>query len=169
VRREGVTPEAFTGPVEDLSTDQGFQFAFACARCGAGWRTDFRRHGALTLEGVLDRADDVLGGLFSAAREAISQVRGPAWAKRREAALADALLEAREHFGCCARCAREVCGRCWDPQTDLCADCRVRPESVGAPPAAQPEAVEMEAIPRCGHCGTPVSGGSFCPVCSHPL
>jgi hypothetical protein len=164
-----VTPEAFTGQVEDLSTDQGFQFAFACARCGAGWRSQFQKHGALTLESVLDRADDLLGGTFGAAREAIGQARGPAWQRDRGAALAKALLEAREHFACCARCSREVCGRCWDPQTDLCADCRVHPEAIS--PADEPEEAPLaiDEIPRCGHCGTPVSGGSFCPVCSYPL
>jgi hypothetical protein len=169
VRREGVTPEAFTGEVEDLSTDQGFQFVFACARCGATWRSGFRRHGAITLEGVLDRADDVLGGLFGAARTAMGEVRGPAWQKARGEALSAALLEARKHFACCARCAREVCGRCWDPDTDLCADCRVRPDSVGVAPAEEPAPPEPDERPRCAHCGTPVSGGRYCPVCSQPL
>jgi hypothetical protein len=163
-----MTPEAFTGPVEDLSTDQGFQFSFACARCGATWRSDFERHGAITLEGVLDRADDLLGGMFGAARAAIGEARGPAWQRDRGTALAAALLEAREHFACCARCAREVCGSCWDPQTDLCADCRLHPHAMEPPPPTDP-GPQPEAIPRCGHCGTPVSGGSFCPVCSHPL
>lgn len=163
-----MTPEAFTGEVEDLSTDSGFQFGFACARCGAGWRSEFRRHGALTLEGALERADDLLGGMFGAARTAMGEVRGPAWQKARGEALARALLEAREHFACCERCSREVCARCWDPRTGLCADCRLRPEPMqgGAPAEAAPEA---EPIPRCGNCGTPVSGGAFCPVCNHPL
>ena len=163
-----MTPEAFTGPVEDLSTDQGFEFAFACARCGATWRSDFRRHGALTLEGVLDRADDVLGGLFGAARTAMSEVRGPAWHRARGEALSEAMLEAREHFGVCARCAREVCGDCWEPNSDLCTDCRVAPEPL-EPVVGESGTEAAEAVPRCGHCGTPVSGGAYCPVCSHPL
>jgi len=167
VRRKGVTPEAFTGAVEDLSTDQGFQFGFACARCGASWRSEFKRHGAITLEGVLDRADDLLGGVFGAARTAIEQVRGPAWERGHAAARDEALLAAREHFACCARCAREVCGKCWDPQTELCADCRLHPEAMQ--PASAPAETPSEVIPRCGHCGTPVSGGRFCPVCNYPL
>jgi hypothetical protein len=164
-----VTPEAFTGEVQDLSTDQGFQFGFACARCGASWRTSFQRLGSLTLESVLDRADDVLGGIFGAARAAIDQVRGPAWERGREAALSAALLEAREHFACCARCAREVCGSCWDPRTDLCADCRLHPEAALPEIRSSEPELTPQPVQRCGHCGTPVSGGSFCPVCSYPL
>lgn len=162
-------PEAFTGEATDLSTDSGFQFGFGCARCGAEWRTAFRRHGALTLESALERADDLLGGVFGAARAAMGEVRGPAWQKARGEALARALLEAREHFACCERCAREVCGSCWDPGTGLCADCRLRPESVAAAePLPGPEA-ELIPIARCGNCGTPVSEAGFCPVCGHPL
>ena len=42
--------------------------------------------------------------------------------------------------------------------------------------AAEIHGVRMVAPPQagvtgcgCGHCGTPVSGGAYCPVCSHPL
>lgn len=164
-----MTPEAFTGAAEDLSTEQGFQFRFACARCGAVWQSDFRPHSAITLEGVLDRADDVLNGLFGAARAAMGEVRAPAWQKGRRAALDAALLEAREHFAQCARCAREVCGSCWHPDSGLCADCLLHPRPMDEPAVSPAEPAGTDQVPRCAHCGTPVSGGRFCPVCSQPL
>lgn len=153
-------------PSEDFSTAQGFQFAFRCARCGAEWRSEFERHAALTLDRALGAADDLLGGMFGAARTAIHETRGPAWERGHDEALARAAGEARRHLHRCSRCAEDVCDACWSVDARMCTPCAVAPEARVAAPAPELSGVE---VPECGECGTPVSGGRFCPVCSAPL
>ncbi len=154
-------------PSEDLSTAQGFQFAFRCARCGGRWQSAFERHGALTLDHALGRADELLGGAFGAAREAIAQTRGPAWERAHADARERAAGVARLHLHRCIRCADDVCAACSSEDARMCAPCG------SAPAARAPEVPTLEeavlAVPRCGACNTPVSGGRFCPVCRAPL
>jgi hypothetical protein len=113
----------FVHNYDDLSTDRGYQFKFKCDKCGNGYMTQFKTSSIGMAESVLNVASDFLnnwGRLSSAAHEVERAVGG----KLHDAALAQAVEEARPSFRQCIRCGHWVCQQvCWNDQANLCESC----------------------------------------------
>jgi hypothetical protein len=113
----------FVHNYDDLSTDRGYQFKFMCDKCGNGYMTQFKTSSIGMAESVLNVASDFLsnwGRISNAAQEVQRAVGG----KLHDAALAQAVEEARPNFRQCTRCGHWVCPQvCWNPQANLCESC----------------------------------------------
>jgi membrane protease subunit (stomatin/prohibitin family) len=176
----------FTRNYHDLSTDSGFQFEFACDRCGNGYQTEFQPSATGTLSSTLDAASNLLGGFLSSAANAARSVHSAAWEKSHDKAFAIAVEEARPHFHKCKRCGHWVDDDCWNGERALCKSCAPELEeefSAAQVQAAVDDAREKAAavdyvsadrfkqtiVGACPHCGAKLSGGKFCPECGKPL
>lgn len=114
----------FARNYRDNSTDQGFQFEFYCDRCGTGYRSRFQPSVTGTLNGVMDAASSVLGGIFSTASSLTSRVHNAAWEKAHDDAFMNASREILPEFAQCPRCQSWVCReKCWNTKRGLCKNC----------------------------------------------
>jgi hypothetical protein len=113
----------FVHNYDDLSTDRGYQFKFKCDKCGNGYMTQFKTSSIGMAESVLNVASDFLsnwGRISNAAQEVERAVGG----RLHDAALAQAVEEARPNFRQCTRCGHWVCPQvCWNAQANLCESC----------------------------------------------
>ena len=171
----------FSDNYHDISTDNGFQFEFYCERCHDAWRSPFDRYAVGTVEGMLGAADNLFGGIFGSARNAMSRVRGAGWSKARDEALRAATAKAGQHFHRCPRCSNHHCDNCWNEDEGTCITCVPRLDAEIA--AIQREAKISKArevayeqatvgkedlqarVVSCRECGAPVGRGKFCPEC----
>jgi len=167
----------FVRNVQDLSTDKGFQFEFACDRCGSGYRSQFK---ASLLGGVADAlstASGIFGGILGRAADVGRQVRDAKWHQARDAAYAEAVKELTPSFIQCPRCMAWVCrSNCWNSKRGLCKNCA--PDLGVEMSAAQAER-SVEEIYRHAqmaeedkHLGAQTWKQTIrasCPRCEHPL
>jgi hypothetical protein len=96
---------AFTHNYRDLSTDQGFQFEFACDRCGSGFRTRFQGSALGTIAGALDAANSLFGGVFGRVADLGERARSASWEKAHDDAFEKAVNELKPDFRQCPRCS----------------------------------------------------------------
>ena len=113
---------SFVSNFDDLSTDKGYQFRFKCDKCGNGYMTQYK---ASTL-GMAQSILNVAGSLFGSygAGNAAYEVQRAVGGKAHDAAMAEAVEEARPSFRQCTKCGRWVCHQvCWNHNTNQCEDC----------------------------------------------
>lgn len=108
----------------DLSTNEGFQFEFYCNRCGKGYRTKFKPSISGKVNGVLDTASGLFGGLLGKASYVSDRINSAAWEKEHDDAFTQAMKDIKEDFTQCPRCQAWVCkDKCWNEKRGLCKDC----------------------------------------------
>lgn len=181
----------FTSNYSDLSTNQGFQFEFTCARCGTGFRTEFKNWKTDTISSALDTASSLFGGVFGAAAEVGEKVRSAAWQKAHDEAILAAVTEIKPHFRQCPRCSSWVCIKsCWNQKRGLCKECApdLGVEMSAAQASRSVEEVWSHAVmanedkklaqenwretivASCPKCGEPLAvNAKFCPNCGQRL
>ncbi|MBE0697848.1 MAG: zinc ribbon domain-containing protein, partial [Anaerolineaceae bacterium] len=119
----GATIE-FTRNYSDISTQHGFQFEFNCDRCGNGFRTSFKPFALGAVNGALDTASSLLGGLFGSAANVSNRVTEAQRERAREEALLEAIQQIKPSFVQCPRCSSWVCRKsCWNNKRGLCKGC----------------------------------------------
>src|SRR5262245_11490562 len=129
----------FVDNYEDLSTDRGYQFKFFCDKCGNGYLSSFQTSIVGTAGGLLRAAGDLFGGVLGTAGHSAYEIQRMVGGKAHDAALREAVEEAKPNFTQCARCGNWVCNEvCWNPERGLCGNCAPKTEVEIA--AAQSEA-----------------------------
>ncbi len=176
----------FTDNHEDLSTDKGFQFKFFCERCQNGFMSTYKINKLGTASGLLGAAGRLLGGVLDRAADSAYEVQQAVGGPAHDAALKEAVEEAKVHFHQCERCGQWVCPeRCWNEERTMCKDCA--PDFGEELAAAQQEEmlsqmrekvretdligeldVTSTATGKCPNCGAKSTGGKFCPECGKP-
>jgi RNA polymerase subunit RPABC4/transcription elongation factor Spt4 len=171
----------FRDNYHDLSTNSGFQFEFYCERCHDAWRSPFDRYAAGTVEGMLGAAENLFGGLFGSARNALNNVASAGYSTAKDGALREASKQAAAHFHRCPRCSQNMCDACWNEDEGVCITCVPRLDAElsairrEAKIAAVREAAYSKATASdadlqdravsCRDCGAPVGRAKFCPEC----
>ncbi len=113
-----------TDNCEDLSTDKGFQFKFHCERCGNGFLSTYKPYAAGVAQGLLGAAGRLFGGVVDRVADSAYEVQRAIGGPAHDAALKEAVQEAKVHFEQCSRCGMWVCPeRCWNPERGLCEQC----------------------------------------------
>lgn len=108
----------------DLSTDRGFQFRFACDKCGNGYLSGYRASRVGMLAGLLRAIASLLGGAFGKASRSAWDVQRAIGGREHDAAFQEAVAEGRRHFHQCTACGRWVCPEtCWNGARGLCEGC----------------------------------------------
>jgi membrane protease subunit (stomatin/prohibitin family) len=171
----------FRDNYHDLSTQTGFQFEFFCEHCHDAWRSPFDRYAAGTVEGVLGAAENLFGGLFGGARNALNNVSSAGYSSAKDAALRSASQKAAARFHRCPRCAQNMCDKCWNPDEGVCISCLPRldaelatirreakiaavRESAYQKATASADDLQDRAV-SCRECGSAVGRAKFCPEC----
>lgn len=114
---------SFVSNYDDLSTDRGYQFRFRCDKCGNGHMTQFKPSTLGMAQSLLNVAGSLFGGSASLGNAAY-EVQRAVGGKVHDAALAEAVEEARPAFRQCTRCGKWVCGEvCWNAQANQCENC----------------------------------------------
>ena len=184
-------PIEFTRNYSDLSTQHGFQFEFFCDRCGNGYRTPFKAFSLGTVNGALETASSILGGIFGQAADVSGRVAEARREREREAAFAEAVNGLKPNFVQCPRCSSWVCRKsCWNNKRGLCKECAPdlgvemsaaqasrSVEEVWAHAAMSDEDKKLaegnwkETIrASCPECGAPqATNAKFCPDCGARL
>src|SRR6185436_2442863 len=114
----------FTSNYTDLSSERGYQFRFACRKCGNGYQSTFQASKLGIAASAANAAASLLGGIFGRAAQSAqalqSMVAGPA----HDAALDAAVREISPLFKQCSRCGTWVCVPiCWNKKAGLCEGC----------------------------------------------
>lgn len=114
---------SFVSNYDDLSTDRGYQFRFRCDKCGNGHMTQFKASTIGMAQSLLNVAGSFFGGMGSMGNAAY-EVQRAVGGKAHDAALAEAVEEARPAFRQCTRCGRWVCLEvCWNAKANQCENC----------------------------------------------
>jgi membrane protease subunit (stomatin/prohibitin family) len=114
----------FTRNYDDLSTDRGYQFKFYCDKCGNGYMTQFETSVLGMAQSLLNVAGNIFTNIGYRAGNAASEVQRAIGGKAHDAALAQAVEEARPSFRQCTKCGRWVCKEvCWNDPANLCEEC----------------------------------------------
>ncbi len=114
----------FTRNYDDLSTDRGYQFKFYCDKCGNGYMTHFETSMLGMAQSVLNAAGNIFTSIGYRAGNAAMEVQRAIGGKAHDAALAEAVEEARPSFRQCTKCGRWVCKEvCWNDPANLCEEC----------------------------------------------
>lgn len=179
-------PIEFTGNVEDLSTDLGYQFKFYCERCGNGFMSSYDRSTAGTAGSLLRGASNLLGGVLDRVADASYEVNRAVGGPAHDAALARAVAEIRPRFLQCRSCGQWCCrATCWNANANMCKECAPIGEEVETRVRAQhvesqvtndlflEEERRMSAKAKalaapCVHCRSETLGQKFCPQCGKP-
>jgi len=178
----------FTRNHQDLSTENGFQFEFACNRCGNGFRSRFKQFIAGTVTGLLKTAGSIFGGILGQAASIGDNVKSAAWESSHDKAFEEAAREIKPEFIQCPRCSNWVCRKaCWNPKHSLCKECApdLGAESAAAQASRSTEEVWAHAKmadedkgldwsdPKratCPKCSAPLKPkAKFCPECGEKL
>ncbi|MFN7921025.1 MAG: zinc ribbon domain-containing protein [Bryobacteraceae bacterium] len=113
----------FVSNYDDLSTDRGYQFRFRCDKCGNGHMTQFKPSTLGMAQSILNVAGSLFGGMGSMGNAAY-EVQRAVGGKAHDAALAEAVEEARPAFRQCTRCGHWVCAEvCWNAKVNQCENC----------------------------------------------
>lgn len=114
----------FVNNYKDLSTEQGFQFEFFCARCDSGYRTTFKPSLTGKLSNALDTASSLFGGFLGTAADLGDRVHSATWERTHDENFAAAVKEIKPYFIQCPRCNSWVCReKCWNQKKGLCKEC----------------------------------------------
>lgn len=113
----------FVANYDDLSTDRGYQFRFKCDKCGNGHMTRYQASTLGMAQSLLNVAGSLFGGMGSMGNAAY-EVQRAVGGQAHDAALAEAVEEARGSFRQCTRCGKWVCPEvCWNAKVNLCEGC----------------------------------------------
>lgn len=177
----------FTDNVEDLSTDQGFQFKFRCERCGDGFMSSFQTNTIGVAGSLLRGAGSLLGGIFGQAASGAYEVQRAVGGQQHDAALRAAVEEVKPRFRKCRRCGDWLCEQtCWNRTAQMCKGCAPSAEEEEASVLAghartqatndlfleenrRMSAKGKEVAAKCPDCGVPTLGKKFCPGCGRKL
>lgn len=114
---------SFVSNYDDLSTDRGYQFRFRCDKCDNGFMSQYKASTIGMAQSLLNAAGSLFGGLGSAGNAAY-EVQRAVGGKAHDAALAEAVEEARPAFRQCTRCGKWVCAEvCWNAKVNQCENC----------------------------------------------
>ena len=114
----------FVQNYQDLSTDRGYQFKFHCDHCQNGFMTRFQTSTFGMAEAALQVAGNLFGGVFRSASSSAYEVQRAIGGRAHDAAVEEAVREAKGHFQQCPKCTRWVCPEvCWNAQANLCVGC----------------------------------------------
>lgn len=114
----------FTRNYNDLGTERGFQFEFFCDRCGNGFRTPFKSFGLGAVDGVVDVANSLLGGILGRAADVSDRISSASRERAHDQAFMEAANQLRPEFMQCPRCSSWVCRKsCWNHKKGLCKGC----------------------------------------------
>ena len=114
----------FTRNFDDLSTDRSYQFKFYCDKCGNGYMTHSETSMLGMAQSVLNAAGNIFTSIGYRAGNAAMEVQRAIGGKAHDAALAEAVEEARPAFRQCTKCGRWVCKEvCWNDPANLCEEC----------------------------------------------
>jgi hypothetical protein len=114
----------FVRNYDDQSTDRGYQFKFHCDKCGNGYMSQFQTSTLGMAQSFLNAAGSFLGGWGGQAGNAAYEMQRAVGGKAHDAALAEAVEEARPHFRQCPRCGHWVCLEvCWNGKANECEEC----------------------------------------------
>jgi len=114
----------FTRNHDDLSTDRGYQFKFYCDKCGNGYMTHFETSALGMAQSLLNAAGNIFTNIGYRAGNAAMEMQRAIGGKAHDAALAEAVEEARPAFRQCTKCGRWVCKDvCWNDPANLCEEC----------------------------------------------
>jgi len=177
----------FTGNVQDLSTDRGYQFKFYCEKCGNGYMSSFKTSTMGMASSAMQVASNLLGGIFGKAADTAYEIQRAVGGPAHDAALREAVAEIRPLFKQCTRCGNWICEPvCFNKKAQLCESCA--PDMDEEIAAAQAEAARQQAYEKaqqvdwmkgkdlgqvtgtaCKGCGAKVpQGAKFCPGCGAP-
>ena len=181
----------FVNNYRDLSTDQGFQFEFFCARCNSGYRTTFKPSITGKISTALDTASSLFGGILGTAANLSDRVHSASWEKAHDEQFSDAVREIKPYFIQCPRCNEWVCReKCWNAKKGLCKQCA---PDLGVEMAAAQASRSVEEVwshaamaeedkklgtkywregitATCPNCEKPLaSNAKFCPECGYDL
>ncbi len=135
----------FVRNFDDMSSDKGYQFRFNCDKCGNGYVSTFQPSVIGTAGSVLKVAGRMFGGDW--AREAGNssyELQRAVGGKAHDAAMAEAVQQAKTHFHQCSRCGHWVCPEsCWNAQANMCDQCAPKWETELASAQAQAKAEAM--------------------------
>jgi len=177
----------FTENYQDLSTDTGFQFDFKCDRCGNGYKSSYKASATGMAGGLLRAVGSIFGGVLGNAGSAAFQVQKAIGGPAHDAALREAVQEAKQVFKQCKRCGKWVCPEvCWNPKHAQCKGCSpdLEQEMSSAQAAAAVEQMQQKvktaeytkdlnvtrvAKMECPKCGAETHGAKFCPQCGVPV
>ena len=177
----------FVKNIEDLSTDQGYQFKFHCDLCGNGYMSTFKASKLAIGSQILRIASSFLGGGFSRMAHGTYEVQRMVGGKAHDDAMREAVNEIRPQFKQCTRCGRWVCPQvCWNNAKGLCKECApdIRNEVAAAQAQAATEQIHAKArttnmikdidltqdsVAACPACGALVGNSKFCPECGTPV
>ncbi len=98
-----------TDNCDDLSTDKGFQFRFHCEHCGNGFMSTYKASTLGVAQGLLGAAGRLFGGLADRVADSAYEVQRAIGGPAHDAALREAVEEAKVHFKQCSRCGQWVC------------------------------------------------------------
>src|SRR5689334_6188943 len=177
----------FASNYTDLSSERGYQFQFACRKCGNGYMSTFQTSKLGIAASAANAAASLLGGIFGRAAQSAqalqSMVAGPA----HDAALNAAVREISPLFKQRSRCGAWVCEPvCWNKKAGLCETCAPDMDEEIAAARAQAAREQVnekvreldlvgdrnlaQAAPAlCPNCGAKTQGGKFCPECGTGL
>ena len=177
----------FTQNVQDLSTDNGFQFKFICDTCRNGYLSTWKANKAGIAGSVLRSASGLFSGLLGRAMSSSYDVQKAVGGPAHDAAMTEAVEEIKPLFVQCKRCGKWVCHEiCWNAERSLCKECapilqrelaasqaKITVEQAEEKLRSQPltEGINLTATAAvlCPKCGAEAKGGKFCPACGAPL
>lgn len=171
----------FTGNMQDLSTDVGFQFKFFCEHCGSGFMSTFQRNDLGIAGELLRGASSFLGSAFGQAADSAYHVQRAVGGVQHDQAVREAVAEIRPLFNQCKKCGDWMCKEvCWNPQAGMCKNCAPLAEELETSARAQfagssiQNDLNLEEEERlrardqqrtCPHCGADTGGKKFCGEC----
>jgi hypothetical protein len=181
----------FTSNIEDLSTQDGYQFEFRCMRCSNGYRSSFHR----SMFGFGGKIAAIGGGLLGGSVG--GEVERAGWdstwmnqgggSPTKDKELAKAANEVKEHFYQCNRCGKWVCKEiCWNEERGMCVDDAPKvqeeigymqaqaqrdqlQEKIAAQDLTQGVNYTDQATGLCPACHQESGGGKFCQKCGAAL
>lgn len=181
----------FTSNIDDLSTQDGYQFEFRCMRCANGYRSSFRRSVAGFGGKMMAMGGGLLGGAIGSRVEEVgwdaTWLRDGTGSPAKDKELAKAAQEVQHLFYQCHRCGQWVCKEvCWNVERGLCTGCapKMAEELAYMQSQAQRDQIEQklaqqdmkrginytdEAVGQCPSCHQESGGGKFCQHCGTPL
>lgn len=100
-----------TRQYHDKSTQEYFQFAFYCDRCGSVWTSE-----TYPFSLGKDKPKTV----------AEKEARNILWKTEHDFAYERANIDALFQFSKCSKCKRRVCDKCFSELGDTCIDCEIK-------------------------------------------